>query len=126
MAKRHQKSVGAVERTNIALSYFQEHMPMVDVASKHHVSASLVGRICRDYSSGGAKIGIKRMKEESTRREKSVVAEEVLEMLRHNRPIWNSKVLQEKIKAGHALDLTRPQICKIMRKDFKLGYRKVG
>ena len=47
-------------------------------------------------------------------------------MLRNNRPIWNSRVLQEKIREVHALDLKRPLLCKIMRKDFQLGYRKVG
>jgi len=58
--------VDADERTEIAVSYLKDHVLMADVAAKHHISAGLVGRICRDYSSGGAKIGIKKRKEESS------------------------------------------------------------
>jgi hypothetical protein len=47
-------------------------------------------------------------------------------MLTKNRPIWNSAILQEKIKQRHGLELTKQQICKIMRKEFRLGYRRVG
>ena len=47
-------------------------------------------------------------------------------MLTKNRPIWNSGILQGRIKERHGLELTKPQICRTMRKEFRLGYRKVG
>ena len=56
MKKRHLKAISAEERGIIAREYYQDHALMADVGSKHHISAGLVGRICKDYKRGGQQI----------------------------------------------------------------------
>jgi hypothetical protein len=53
MKKRALKAVGAPERTTIASEYLEDKMSMAAVASKHHISIGLAGRIIKDYKAGG-------------------------------------------------------------------------
>ena len=57
MKKRHLKALAVEDRVAIAKEYLEDKRPMADVAAKYHVSSGLAGRICRDYKSGGSKLG---------------------------------------------------------------------
>jgi len=65
MKRRHLKNIEADERVAIAKDYFESNMQMAAVASEHHISIALAGRICKDYRIGGQQTAKKRMKDES-------------------------------------------------------------
>ena len=45
MSKRNLKQLTADERVGVIYSYLEEHLLMKDVASKYHISATLVGKL---------------------------------------------------------------------------------
>ena len=47
-------------------------------------------------------------------------------MLSSNKPIWKSALLQHKVLERHQLEMSRPQVCRILRKEYRLGYKKVS
>ena len=53
MKRRHLKHLNADDRTAIVNDYLEGDMPMTDVASKHHITKALVGRLSKDLKSGG-------------------------------------------------------------------------
>ena len=56
MKRRHLKHLDAEERKSIARQYLKDKVHMADVASKHHISLSLTGRIVNDFKNGGSRI----------------------------------------------------------------------
>jgi len=63
MKKRHLKALDAEERSKIAEEHLVDNVQMLDVASKHHISSGLVGRICKDYRNGANQIKQRQRKE---------------------------------------------------------------
>ena len=61
MKKRHLKNLSADEQVDIIHSYLMEHLKMNDIASRHHISARLVGRLVSKYKTDRDMINDKRI-----------------------------------------------------------------
>ena len=56
----------------------------------------------------------------------AAVAQVVDKELGLNRSIWNAAIVVKELKQQHDLDVTAAAICKRLRKDLGLGYKKVS
>ena len=74
MKKRHLKQLDAEERTAIASCCLRGDLTMAQVASKHHISAGLAGRITKDSKGGSMKIAERKQQEEQAAAERSIRA----------------------------------------------------
>ena len=101
MKKRHLKDIDAEERVDIAEEYDRSNMFMVDIASKHHVDIQLVSRICKDFKNGGAHIAKKKSKEAAAKHTSESIQDVICQMLDAGKPIWCSKIIQEKLMEGY-------------------------
>ena len=126
MKKRRLHDLDSSERIAVAKLYLSGSTPMATVASKHHINAQLVGRICKDYKLGGSQLEKRKTMEAQDTLVSDAIAQVVDRLLGRNRPIWSAATVAEELVEHHQLDIPAAVICKRMRKELGLGYKKVS
>ena len=99
---------------------------MEAVASKHHIDAQLAGRICKDFKTGCSQLQKRRKMESGDLLISTAIVEVVEKELSSRRPIWNAAIVAKELKRQHDLDVPTAVICKRLRKELGLGYKKVS
>ena len=126
MKKRNRKQLEYCELVGIVHEYKQNKRALKDIASQYHITPSLAGKLVKESRLDRPLFKERKQQEDQEIQNLECVELSVQNLLLNGCPIWNSKQVQVILERDHQLQLKPAQICKIMRKELGLGYRKVS
>ena len=94
-----------------------------DVAEQFRISLQLVSILVQESKKNPEKVQQLRSRNQKAQRKREAVEHTVSYMLWNNKPIYSISQVQTELQSQSQLEVEKPLVRQVMRKDLRLGYR---
>ena len=121
--KRRRRDLSADEIDAIVEATRQPYKLQKDVAFQYQITAQLVHELVKESENEPQKQVALREKTALSERKKLAIEEVAAGMLERSKPILHIEQVQAAVQEETGLEVNRPMVSRVMRKDLHMGYR---